>query len=57
MKVIKHENGVEFVPESDFERECLNHISKGCNVQLTWTNNWNNNGNLMITFNKDDWGL
>jgi hypothetical protein len=56
MKVIKHENGIELVPESESERQCLKHID-GKKLTVTWTDAWERMGNLKIEFpSPDDWG-
>lgn len=57
MKVIKRENGIELVPETDFEKECLSHIySKGIS-KIEWTDSWERKGNLKLEGRpQDDWG-
>ena len=55
MKVIKHENGVDLIPETDFEKECIKHIS---NKQLTaeFEDNWDQKGNLQLRFKPFEYG-
>jgi hypothetical protein len=54
MKVIKHENGIELVPETDFEIECLRHIANR-SIHAEWTDKWDSSGNLKVEFPKDSW--
>ncbi len=54
MTVIKHETGIELVPENEFERECLNHIANKP-VAAQWTDSWERKGNLKLEFPKHEW--
>lgn len=47
MKIIRHENAVELVPESDFEREALKFLKSSVgNGKVEWTDSWEQSGNL-----------
>ncbi len=47
MKVVRHENGIDLVPESDFEREALKSIWHE-KVKMDWEDSWNQKGNFQI---------
>lgn len=55
MKVEKHEDGIELIPENEFERDCLKHII-GKRITAQWVNSWEPQSNLKIEFPKDEWG-
>lgn len=55
MTVIRHENAIELVPESEYERECLKLIS-GKSVSANWTDRWEQNGNMRIDIPQYDYG-
>jgi len=54
MKVIKKENGIQLIPESDFERDCLAHIADKGNLKSEWDDAWVPR-NLEITFQEHKW--
>jgi hypothetical protein len=54
MKVIRHEDGITLVPESDYERECLKVIY-GKALKTVYEDSWNRTGNLKLEFNADPW--
>lgn len=54
MKVIAHENGIELVPETEFEKQCLKKIAHET-VSMKWTDEWNQSGNLKIEAKDNDW--
>lgn len=55
MKITKTENGITLKPESDFERECLQHIADHKTVALEWSDSWNRTGDLHATFKPDSY--
>lgn len=55
MKVIVHENSIELVPETEFEKQSLKQIA-GKPVVTKWTDDWNQTGNLKIETQDLDWG-
>jgi hypothetical protein len=55
MTVIKHENGLELIPDNEFERDCLKHIV-GKRLTAEWISSWETTPNVKIEFPKDEWG-
>jgi hypothetical protein len=55
MKVIRSEHGIELIPETEFEKECLRLIANRA-VTPVWTDSWNRSGNLKIEAKEPDWG-
>lgn len=55
MKCKKTEHGVELIPESDYEKECLLHIKHQDNVKIEFEDTWNNTGNLIIQGEPHPW--
>lgn len=54
MKVIKKENGIELIPESDFERDCLRHIADKGHLKAAYKDAWVP-FELEITFPEHKW--
>lgn len=54
MKVIKTEHGIDLIPETDFEKECIRHIA-GKILTAKFEDDWNNSGNLEIRFQPHKW--
>lgn len=54
MKVIKKEDGIDLVPETEFERECVKHIA-GKSITAKFEDSWNRTGNLEIKFEIHTW--
>ena len=55
MKIIKHENKIELVPESEFDKECLKFISSYGPIYAEWTDKREETGNLILQNLYDDW--
>lgn len=53
MKVVRSENEVEFIPETEFEKECLKLIANK-NIIPVWTNAWEQGGNLKFNIKITD---
>ena len=54
MKVIKKEDGIDLVPETEFEKECIKHIA-GKTITAKFEDSWNRTGNLEIKFEAHKW--
>ena len=57
MKVIMTQLGIELVPETEFEKTCLEHVAKQSMVTLKFRDEWNSKGNLIIEGKPDEWGV
>jgi hypothetical protein len=55
MKCKKTEYGVELIPETDHERECLKHLERQSSVTITFEDTWNKTGNLQIEGKPHPW--
>lgn len=55
MKCKKTEYGIELIPETDFERDCLRHVQEQVNVTLQFEDAWNRTGNLKIEGQPHHW--
>lgn len=54
MKIKKLEYGIELIPESKYEEECLSHIS-GKQVKVQFVDSWEQKGPLKIEFEPHPW--
>lgn len=54
MKIEKTELGIKLTPETDWEKECLNHID-GKNVSAHFEDRWERKGNFLIEFDPHPW--
>jgi len=55
MKCKKTQYGIELIPENDFEVECLKHLFNHKPISASFTDNWNNSGNLIIQWQPHPW--
>lgn len=51
MKVVRSENEVEFIPETEFEKESLRLIANKETIPF-WSNVWEQSGNLKFKISK-----
>ncbi len=56
MKVTMTKRGIILEPEDDFEKTCLAHLAKRSGITITWLNEWDQTGNMIIEGKPDDWG-
>lgn len=55
MKIEKREDGINLIPESDFELECLRWMKNEIVARMQFENAWERKGKLIIDFD-NDWG-
>lgn len=51
MKVKKREDGIDLVPESNFERDCLKDLKGRSIKKIYFEDKWESSGNLLVDFN------
>jgi hypothetical protein len=58
MKIERTEHSIKLLPESEFEKECLNILRNSSIKSKEFSDAWNGTGPLIISFPTDDdhWG-
>lgn len=54
MQLKKLANGVEFIPETEFEKECIQLLA-GKALSAKFEDAWDQKGPLQITYEKHPW--
>lgn len=57
MKIKKTEYGVELIPESSFEVECLKHLRNQTSIFMKFEDEWDQKGNLKIEGKPHPWNM
>lgn len=57
MKVIKTENSIGLIPETQFEIDCCKEINRRDITKTEFEDSWNQIGTFFLHFrDEDDWG-
>ncbi len=57
MKCKKTEYGIELIPETDFEIDCLKHLHSKKTIKIHFEDTWDCKGNLILEATPHPWDV
>lgn len=55
MKIKKTEHGIELIPETPFEKECLVHLARQNSITVKFEDQWDQTGPVKIEGQPHPW--